>query len=226
MKIQTLALSALTAVFLFAGSSQADAAVVNFADYNYNMGTVAAGDSGSIATADKIINIRSIENGIVYDTTGWQHDYLQGVLPSNTQITFTYNTDSTLFAANPYGYFAEGVGQVSDASSIYRAWAASDNGWTYSEEAGSDGIFSATNSTLGLTATAFTNQDSSIATLIITNLSNVAANFESYVFASTPLGSLVTGSYNVSAVPLPAALPLFGLALVGMAGYRRHRKNA
>jgi len=212
MKIRIFTLLTLAAFILFAGSMQSNAATIDFTGFNYNMGTVVAGNNGAIATNDL-----SNPHGVFYD-------YAEGVLPSNTKITFTFNTDPSIYSRYQYS-FAEGVSQNADDTYIYRSWAASD-GWFMNEKAGKDGVFAPTAPTFGLQTTASLSSDKTIATVTVTNLSEVAANFKSYLFSpSSSISGLISTTYNVSAVPLPAALPLFGLALAGMAGYSRKKKK-
>lgn len=192
---------------LLVSLNTAQAAVIDFAGYHYDMDTVEVGDMGTIAT-QRLPNPH-----------GYFYDYVEGILPSNTAITFTYKLKNTAVGNG----FAEGMGQVSDGASLYRYWAASD-GWINHEKAGADGIFSPTAPTFGLTTTAALSPNGKIATVVITNLADVAANFKSYYFSALKFGNgLVSTTYNVAAVPLPAALPLFGMGLIGLTALRRRR---
>lgn len=73
-------------------------------------------------------------------------------------------------------------------------------------------------------ATSFPSSTKGIIT--ITNLLGAPVDFSAAISATLSFfGGFMQTHYLVSAVPLPAALPLFGAALVGMAALRR-RKNA
>ena len=60
--------------------------------------------------------------------------------------------------------------------------------------------------------------------IIIANLMNNPLGFLSSIYLPGYEGT-VTTTYNTTAVPLPAALPLFGLGLIGLAGIKRLKKN-
>ena len=64
------------------------------------------------------------------------------------------------------------------------------------------------------------------ATTTITNLTRAAADFSTYFLTGAKDGSIVSMMLYgaVSMVPLPAALPLFALGLVGLASYSRKKR--
>lgn len=62
--------------------------------------------------------------------------------------------------------------------------------------------------------------------LTIENLSGVKASITSWLTAVLKGAGTFTLSASVSSVPLPAALPLFGLGLAALAGYRAKNKKA
>ncbi|HAX90664.1 MAG TPA: hypothetical protein DCY07_00445 [Rhodospirillaceae bacterium] len=65
------------------------------------------------------------------------------------------------------------------------------------------------------------------AQMILKNLSGAAAAFDTYFLYTKSNLDLVTtyGGAAVANVPLPAALPLFGLGLLGLAGFKRLKGN-
>ncbi len=67
--------------------------------------------------------------------------------------------------------------------------------------------------------------DDSHAVIVLQNLSEFRARFRSFLLTNGDGAGFATFSV-VSAVPLPAAFPLFGLGLAGLAGYRRMKKRA
>jgi len=68
--------------------------------------------------------------------------------------------------------------------------------------------------------------DGTMGQVIITNFASVAANFISFFHAFLGEGkNVVRVTYSVSAVPLPAALPLFAAGLAGLAFAGRRKKT-
>ncbi len=198
----SLALIALTM------GSPAGAATVDFTGHHDNMGMVAAGDTGAVDTYT------------FFGDGGWKYDYVQGLLPSNTAITFTYTFLSSLGTWD----YVQGDAAYRDGSTRYRTGVDS-NGWSRNQEAFAGHGFHNTSDVLDVIVYAIMADDKKSATVTITNLANVAANFDSYFLSYDWFRCKKVGAtYAVSNVPLPAALPLFGLGLAGLAGYR-HRKN-
>jgi len=70
------------------------------------------------------------------------------------------------------------------------------------------------------------NFDTNVFTLAIANLVDSVLSFTAGIQLAGFVGTVDTTYNAVSNVPLPAALPLFGLGLVGLAGYRRIKKAA
>ncbi|MDX9689875.1 MAG: hypothetical protein EOM37_00810 [Proteobacteria bacterium] len=72
---------------------------------------------------------------------------------------------------------------------------------------------------------------STIFTLALSNLTGQATSFSSIALRlkgitdTTAITTRYTTTSLASAVPLPAALPLFGAGLVGLLGYKRSKKN-
>lgn len=201
-------LAASWALLALTVASPAQAATADFIGAHYNMGMVSVGDAGSIDTNTFI------------GVGGLKYDYAYGLLPSNTAITFSY---SFLNNIGKWDY-VQGDASYKDGSTRYRVGADS-NGWTRNQEAFAGHGFHNTSDVLDVIVSAIMADDKKSATVTITNLAAVAANFDSYFLSYNWLRcKKVLTTYAVSNVPLPAALPLFGLGLAGLAGYR-YRKN-
>ncbi|MFA6280299.1 MAG: VPLPA-CTERM sorting domain-containing protein [Bdellovibrionales bacterium] len=68
--------------------------------------------------------------------------------------------------------------------------------------------------------------DKNVFTLVISNLLDSTLSFSAGLALSPMFQGTVNTAYNaVSNVPLPAALPLFGLGLAGLAGYRAKKSK-
>ncbi len=199
------------AVFSFlliaAATGATRAATVDFTGNNYNMGLVADGQTGVIKT-----------------TSFPLYNFVTGLLPSETQITFSYA-------------FRGGVGQKGKLGALATYL---DDGYRYT--IGSDGSKIKTNLLKGVIAnvsgadlpvtiaTDFyvdpNDKKKSYGTITIVNMSAVTANFASFFKSFIPFKKgHIEVTYAVSAVPLPAALPLFGIGLAGLAGFARSRKR-
>ena len=198
----------IAAVFLLAAGT-AQASVVNFSGANVDMGTLAVGQSGTIANnyTSTSVGPYSFENG---------NDF--GFLPTNSSVTFTY-TFSNLVAASMHSY----------GSYNYTS-----GGLTYigSSSAYSNGSTTSVGSTNGVSSAPLTfasaNVGTSTGSTTITNTSGSLAQIQSLfsaLFSST--GHLVSVTYNVSSVPLPASMPLFAAVLAGLFGmsYLRKRRS-
>jgi hypothetical protein len=144
---------------------------------------------------------------------------ITGSLPSNSMITFSYNfagtlTSSFLTTSGGYSYVDGGVSHIGYTT----ATAPGGFGFSASFENASPVA------PLALSSAQITGSNS--ASVIIKNLSAGALSYAT-AFMGTVLGSKnFTVAYNVSAVPIPAALPLFGLGLGALAFARsRARKK-
>ncbi len=162
---------------------------------------VEIGDSGSM-------NLGSLQ----YFGSGEVWFDVYATLPAKSMISFSYSTSG----------FVAGNGQVSAeapfptvVSSIYA-----------SADPGGEGSFEDASSALAYVSAQFVGGDSSSANIVIKNLSDSAMSVMSslgQLYAQGSIASLSV-SYDVSAVPLPAALPMFGFGLLAMAGFRRKKK--
>ncbi len=197
MKIHRLAMAAALALGLLMNAGTASAAFVT------NMGLVSAGDSG-------VIDMSHSGNLIVNSITG--------SLPSNSMITFSYDFDGNIdfgalsaggqYAYNTGGSLFEGMTLDTTFSSPVAM------GYTDGTPSPALALASAQIDFTGNTATA-----------VIKNLSSGIVHYASLfsgLFSGAKTGTV---SYVVSAVPLPAALPLFGLGLGAMAGFGIRRKK-
>lgn len=137
-----------------------------------------------------------------------------GSLPSMTKITFTYDIAPLTGAASAVSGYAglSSVGSsIEDASINARA---------------KTNVGSPDATTTDDLVTAFASLPNySHGTASITNLSDKLISFKTTLIAMLNKYVNLTVSYQVEAVPLPAALPLFGLGLASLAGYRLRKKK-
>lgn len=195
-----------TAALLMALSPSGAQAVTLITDHD--MGTVAVNDSGYISTTT-----------LAASGGGYKYDFVKGVLPTQSSITFTY----FLLDAPVSGYAQGGTYDI--GGSTYTSMA-NTNGSSFALTPGLTTEASWLSPTSGIPGTW-------AARVVVTNLSAVAAAFDSYFFRPAASGlplddthAIYGVAYEVAAVPLPAALPLFGLGLAGLAGYSRRKKKA
>ena len=129
---------------------------------------------------------------------------IEGDLPSNTMVVFTYDFGGDLLSGSIIaGLLNSGGETVFDT----------DSGTT---APGSNPL---------LFASAQFNGDNT-ATAVIKNLSSETAVISSLVFGVLAgSADTINVTYQVSAVPLPAALPLFGAGLGALAGFGIRRKR-
>ena len=209
MVLHIRALALLSFLALLCTAAPANAATVNFTGLDYNMGMVEAGDEGIIRT-----KTREYEDGYAYD-------FAKGILPKLTAITFTY-TFSALTGNNGY---VQGEVKYKDGPWRYFVADATD-GWSMNQKAFKNNPLHDTNDQLDVSVIASMADDKESATVTITNFSDFTANFKSYFFACDCFWTgKVSTTYAVTSVPLPAALPLFGLGLAGLVGVRRWKNR-
>ena len=139
---------------------------------------------------------------VIYDISSY--------IPANSQITFSYMTSG----------FVEGEGLAKSYAFL------GEDEVSVTAYPGSEGGLLAESEVSGLAyVSAQFGSDSSEANHVIRNLSGeklgIMTWFEQLYEAGDTAGIYI--SYEVSAVPLPAALPMFGLGLLAMAGLRRKR---
>ena len=162
-------------------------------------GAASAANLGTLVAGDYSVDFDNALGTIV-------SPQIEGSLPSNTMVTFTYNFGAALLPG----------------SSI-TALLQNDSGKTVFDT--NEG-YTANNPLLFVSAQF--SGDNTAATVILKNLSADPAGAFSLVFGFLGENSAVTSvAYHVSAVPLPAALPLFGVGLGALAGFgiRRKRKE-
>ena len=146
---------------------------------------------------------------------------INGTLPTGGMITFSYSFDGLVF--NPSLLSATANYSYNDGGQLFEGFAAGVDGVgsSFSTAEGSvDGLAS--------TALAFASaemQGLQAGTTVIKNLSAGTLDFVS-TFLGTVMGAKGFAiSYTVSAVPIPAALPMFGLSLAALAGYRKRKSK-
>ncbi|MBY0407629.1 MAG: hypothetical protein K2Q01_08045 [Rickettsiales bacterium] len=187
-------------------TSPAAAFVVNYTGTNKNMGTVAAGQTGTLNNNFTSVTI-PFTGGLRFRTS-----FAYGLLPAYSKITFTYslaNLQSTtgLNTGALYNYELGGddYAGVAFANRTVNTAVGTING-----SAAAPLVFASANLT-GNTAT--------------TSILNTSAGFAAFeTFFSGFLRGSPNLTYAVSAVPLPAALPMFAAALAGMFGFARKRR--
>ena len=193
-------LTRLATMTLLSLATPAAASVINYSGSSDDFGTVAIGQSGTVT------NNLSL-TGTSTDT---------GYLPNDATITFTYNFSSLL------------GGSLSSAGAYNLNSNTGLSGYSYDvsgQSPVSAGYNNGAASAALVLATANLNGADTAGTTTITNLSGSAAQFQSIFSGLTALGNVVSISYAVSAVPLPAAFPLFAVALAGLAGFSMWRKR-
>lgn len=201
------------AALALAVSAPAQALEVNYSGSSVNMGNVVVGQYGQIT------NIYSTLFTLPPNVVGSGEAY--GFLPHNAKVTFTY-TLTGLVGGQVQGFSS--YDSMLGGDHYQGSAVANSNGFS-----SSSGSINGTPSSPLVFASANLNVDSptSTGTVVLTNISGSLAQFQTIFFGIlnqlTGVGSI---NYVVSAVPLPAALPMFGALLAGMFGVSRRRKLA
>jgi hypothetical protein len=148
------------------------------------------------------------------------YGYATGAIPSFSRITFSYTFVPSLDTANLKSQIS-----YTESGAVTYFYATNSDGFSYvASFVGPIPVgYDTDPGELQIVASA----DSNSGRTVMTNLSAGLANFSSYLLGALPNGiSLTNVHWVVEAVPLPAALPLFGLGLAGLAGYSRRKKLA
>jgi len=187
----------------FASNAQA-ATVVDYYGADFDMGEVEIGQTGTI-TNDYYKRSSSYINAAY------------GLLPSNSMIRFDYTLTGVSL----------GTLEVGMASYEYKG---RDDYYTGSAYANSNGSSEAFGFVNGISSTplvlATANMTSpSTGYIIIKNYASEAADFLAMIMGILSLGGQVAATYAVTEIPLPAALPLFGLGLAALTGAGLRRKK-
>lgn len=196
MKKSLLSLCALLATALFFSSSSiANAALIR---QDFVDPTVIPADMGNVVAGykGKIDTARlDVTSG---PDKGHYYDSTVGTLAPNTRLVFTFTVKSKT-AIDTVNWLMKST--LDGVSFVSNQWTATSKPKVFT------------------------------GTLIVENLTNAILDFTSTFLLDKnkiPDGFKVRTRYVSSAippVPLPAALPLFGLGLAGLAGYKRMRKN-
>ncbi len=183
-------------------SVQADAATVNYSGAVVNMSPTSIGQEG-VVTVNPISAFVPL---LVSD--------ISGVLPSNSMIEFTYKPTSGFVASGLAGVLG---GFTNESGNGFASQVVSFPGTSVQTPLSTSSY---------IFATAQYDNTTGIVTTIIKNYSAGLASFSSLWGALVSGSTVMQVSYKISAVPLPAALPLFAFGLAGLAGVGyRNRKN-
>ncbi len=207
MKTKSSALITILATGLILNAGAAYAAIVNYVGNINDMNTVSIGQTGTLSSANS--------GGLLVND-------IQGSLPSNSMITFTYNfggdlLSGSLNSGSSYDYLLAGDNYNGGALNQ----APSNTYYSF-------GTINGNPSTSLVVASAQIDATTDTGMTSITNNSAGLATFASIFTGLIAGANNLTITYSVSAVPLPAALPLFGLGLsaLGFGAWRRKRARA
>ncbi len=199
-KILTIGAAVLAMAF---GSHSANAAY-DYTGFSVNMGNLSVGDSGVIG------DIGHFGSAIV--------SQVSGSLPANSMITFTYNFSGNLQTAL-FGVLGEY--NYVDGGNTYEGYASASNLLGVNAVGLTNGL----SSTPLAVASAQTDFGTNTATAVIKNVSSGVVDYLNLFVGLVSGSKNLEISYSVSAVPLPAALPLFLSGLAGLMGFSYRRKN-
>lgn len=167
------------------------------------------------STANAVVDLGDLNYGdqATISTTpefgGIAISQLKAVLPSQSMITFTYNFNADLVAgllaaAGNYSY-------------------GGNDGYALALSSGSLNI---TENTILAYASADLDLKGNTASATIVNMSEGFLNITSSIIAYLRGNGEYAISYQVTATPIPAALPMFAMGLCAVAAIRRRKKAA
>jgi len=204
MKFKVIVATLFLAVACIANANPANAVVDSF-NTQISLTLLGNGPGGEMEIGQSgTVNLGSF----MFPVNGTIEYTLNAIIPASSQIVFSYNSKG----------FVPGVGYAGAEalSLIVKVDAASERV-----------LFDEKSSAVAYVSAQFVDGNSSSANMVIQNLSDSSMSIMSFLeqlYAAGGLASMAV-TYDVSAVPLPAALPMFGFGLLAVAGLRR-RKNA
>lgn len=224
MTYKSVLFSLMISLLVLVSISSAQAATIydlsDPAQRSVNLGTFSRSISGDV--------IFMTEDEYPAMTAQNVYTSLSGYIPANSTITFTFNslgfdTSSGRVNASSTYFLEEGRLQGSSSATYH----VKDNEVITDTFAGSSIIFGVPSAPVVLISAQVLQDMPSAASLVIQNLSGSVMPFlaefmQVYAGGSYPR---VDVHYEVNAVPLPAALPMFGLGIAAIAGARRRKKK-
>jgi len=157
--------------------------------------------------------------GIVYDhyfsTDGDIDAAFYGNIAANTKITFVYSLSDVTSGVDSAKLKSTGSTVTSISANNYNVYTSVKLGAADSEKPSSDGLVLAGASLPSLTQGKTT----------VINLTQSELGFRSEILAFLDGTARLHVVATITPVPLPAALPLFGAGLLGLAGLRRRNKQ-
>jgi len=205
--------SLASAVAMMTAMSAAEATVVNYTGYDVAMGSVVAGQSGTIS------NTFNSTPGLA--RTDYQDELSSGSLAPYSQISF--NIALTGNVLDSAGYVS-GNNVIQNISSLSMS---DTTGNSFSEYYNTT-TQQTTLSAARVSTTATINDAGNDITLSIANVTSGAALYTQQVLALFQKNDLLQGgsvTYSVSSVPLPASFPLFATVLAGLVGFQINRQR-
>jgi hypothetical protein len=207
MMIRKLMLAVGLVVGLSFGASAAQAAPV-FSDLDFGPTPLANGAAGAFSTGGP-------GGGPIFSS-------ISGSLAPDSFITIDYSFGGNILfgAMGSFGSYS-----YLDGGQLFSGTAGSIGGLGVSPMSFASGSIDGSPSpALAFASAQITSPNS--ATAVIQNLSAGVLEFSSIFAGLVSASSNFTATYSVSEVPVPAALPMFGLALAGLAGLRAKKKRS
>jgi hypothetical protein len=201
-------------------SGVANAAAVNLGADNWNYPLVNVGDSGNITGLNQIYSSQGLS-----PRTTYVYDYVVLTLPAYSTLSLTFNLSPNTL--DQYSYI---VGYQN--TNNYNQAEYDTNGYSYSYGYDQNSNYITPGP---ITGSAATSLDYSSISDTLVNASAASASVYALIeiLKSTRQSALYSGTYsvtaNVSPVPLPGALTLFGAGLIGLGGIawgKARRKSA
>lgn len=200
MGFRTSILSALVAGGTLLTSGQALASVTDFSGNVVNTGQLQRGQSGTITGGGG---------------SGLTTSSISGSLAANDQVTFSYDFTGNLRAGILGSFASYNTGNTQGSAQAIAPFSISSASGTVNGSPSTPLAFSSAQID-------FSNNK---ATAVIQNFSSGVVNYSNQFIGILTGSSAYDVAYSASAVPVPAALPLFGSGILALFGFRRKKKR-